>query len=68
MAMRTAAFLSAIKKGAQFIFQSNPGKKIYKLRCYQIWLYTCNETVKIYNSPSFKICGTRNMGYAKFAM
>ena len=27
MAMRTAAFLSAIKKGAHFIFESNPGRK-----------------------------------------
>ena len=27
MAMITAAFLSAIKKGAHFIFQANPGKK-----------------------------------------
>ena len=27
MAMRSAAFLSAIKKGAHFIFQANPGKQ-----------------------------------------
>ena len=27
MAMRSAAFLSAIKKGAHFIFQANPGKE-----------------------------------------
>ena len=27
MAMRSAAFLSAIKKGAHFIFQANPGRK-----------------------------------------
>ena len=27
MAMRTAAFLSAIKKGAHFIFEANPGRK-----------------------------------------
>ena len=26
MAMRTAAFLSAIKRGAHFIFQANPGR------------------------------------------
>ncbi len=27
-ALRTAAFLAAIKRGAQFVFQANPGRKL----------------------------------------
>lgn len=47
MAMRSAAFLSAIKKGAHFIFQANPGRKILLLVYYSLNESTFTKTILI---------------------